>query len=171
MSELVLRNSRLDSGTWCATAAGFALAGLVGLGGLVLANVHDPAARWMGSNVLYPQTIYLIFDGVLLLLAAAMAWLAVVKARQFFDRSVRLLIDADGIHDRRPPTRHDLPWSQVAALSDWALASGGIVTAARLLVETRDGEKVGIDVLGLDQDPKAILKAAKKIMRQATRGG
>jgi hypothetical protein len=37
-------------------------------------------------------------------------------------------------------------------------------------VETTAGPTVGIDILGLDQDPKAILKAAKKIRKQVIRG-
>jgi hypothetical protein len=169
MDKLVLRNSRLDSGTWFATASVFAIAGLLSLGGLVVMNVRDPKALWMGPSVKYPQAIYLVFDGLTLAWAVAMTGLAIFKGKKFFDRSIQLTVDAEGIHDHRGEGQ-EIAWHEVAELTDWVLYSGAIATAAQLKVLTKDGSTVGVDILGLDQDHKAILKAVKKIAKEAARG-
>ena len=49
------------------------------------------------------------------------------------------------------------------------LLSGGIVTVARLELEMKRGPTVGIDIIGLDQDHDAIVKAAKKKLKGAGR--
>jgi hypothetical protein len=169
MDRLVLRNSRLDSGTWFATAMVFALAGLLSFGGLVVMNVRDPQALWMGSSVKYPQIIYLVFDGLTLAWAVAMTGLAIFKGKKFFDRSAQLTVDTDGIHDHRGQGQ-EIAWHEVAELTDWVLYSGAIATAAQLKLLTKDGLEIGIDILGLDQDHKAILKAVKQIAKEAARG-
>jgi hypothetical protein len=169
MEKLVLRNNRLDSAAWFLTAAVFALVGLLALAGLIVANVRDPKALWMGPSVQAPQLIYLFLQGLALVVLVAMTALAVFKGKKFFDRSVQLTIDATGIHDHRG-SGQDIAWSEVTELTDWALYSGTIATAAQLKVATTEGQMVGVDILGLDQDPKTILKAAKRIMKQVARG-
>ena len=57
MNKLVLRNDLLDSGAWFVTAAVVAVLGLACLCGLVVANVRDPKALWMGRSVKYPQGV------------------------------------------------------------------------------------------------------------------
>jgi hypothetical protein len=166
MNKLVLKNDSADCGTWFFTASAFAAVGLLCFGGLIAANVYDPKALWMGPNVTAPQTIYFIFEGFMLLVALGMTCLAVLKGRQFFDSSDQLIIDETGIHDLRPDG-DEILWSEVDGISDWALSSGGIITAAQLHVRTRDGETVAIDVLGLDQDHKAILQAARQFLKVA----
>jgi hypothetical protein len=162
-------NNRLDSAAWFLTAAVFALVGLLALAGLIVANVRDPKALWMGPSAQYPQAIYLFVRALALVVLVAMTALAVFKGKKFFDRSVQLTIDATGIHDHRG-SGQEIAWSEVAELTDWSLYSGTIATAAQLKVATTEGQTVGVDILGLDQDHKAILKAAKQIMKQAARG-
>jgi hypothetical protein len=169
VEKLVLRNNRLDSAAWFLTAAVFAIVGLLALVGLIVANVRDPKALWMGPSVQYPQAIYLFLQGLALVVLVAMTALVVFKGKKFFDRSVQLTIDATGIHDNRG-SGQAIAWSEVAELTDWALYSGSIATAAQLKVATTDGSTIGVDILGLDQDHKAIFKAAKKIMKQVARG-
>jgi hypothetical protein len=159
MTTLVLRNDRLDSGTWFVTSAVFAVVGLACFCGLVVANVRDPKALWMGPAVSSPQVIYLVFDGFLLLISALMAWAALFKSKKFFDRSVQLTFDEAGIHDHRDG--RDIAWSQVVRISGRSLYSGAIATMARLEIAIKDGTTVGIDILGLDRDHKAILDAAE----------
>lgn len=90
MSKLVLRNNRLDNTAWLATAAVFAVAGLAAFGGLVVANLRDPKARWMGPKVSSSRAIYLCFEVVTLLLALAMFALAIWRAKKVFDRSIQM---------------------------------------------------------------------------------
>jgi hypothetical protein len=169
VEKLVLRNNRLDSAAWFLTAAVFAVAGLLALAGLIVANLRDPKALWMGPSVQSPQAIYLCLQGLALVVLLAMAALTLFKGKKFFDRSIQLTIDTAGIHDHRGGGQ-EIAWSEVSGITDWALYSGTIATATQLKVETTAGPAVGIDILGLDQDPKAILKAAKKIRKQVMRG-
>jgi hypothetical protein len=166
MKKLVLRNDRLDNATWLFTAGGMAVAGLAALVGLVVMNVRDPKALWMGPKVLYPQTIYIVFDVVVFLLTLAMVGLAIYRGKRAFNRRVQLVIDTTGIHDRRPGGRK-VPWSEVAEISSALMSQGGIATLAQLKVVTNYGETVAIDVLGLDKDLQTILSVVKKIRKAA----
>ena len=172
MEKLVLRNDRVDSGTWFFTAAAFALAGLGCVCGLVVANVRDPKALWMGPDVKAPQAVYLFLEGLALVVTLAMAGLAVYKGRKFFDRSVQLVIDGTGVHDARANGRETL-WSQVTEVKGWSLYSGSIATAAQLRLMMKNGSTVVVDILGLDLDHKSIANAAGAILEQArsNRGG
>jgi hypothetical protein len=169
MDKLVLKNSRLDSGAWFFTAAAFAVIGLLSLVGLIVANIRDPKALWMGPSVTHPQMIYIFLQGLALLCMAAMTGLAVYKGKKFFDRSIQLVIDNTGIHDHRAGGE-DIAWSEITEVTEWALISGGIVTAAQLKVVTEDESTIGVDILGLDQDHKDIVKAARRMMKEAARG-
>jgi hypothetical protein len=169
MTHLVLRNNRLDAGTWFVTALVFALGGVAALVGLIVMNINDPTAKWMGPAVKVPQTIYLIFDGFVLLITAGMMFLAFVKRKQMSDKSVQLTIDENGIHGLRT-NDNDLAWDEVSRIKLMAMQSGGIATMARLVVNTSAGDEVGIDILGLDQDPQTIVAATQKIMKDAKRG-
>jgi hypothetical protein len=166
MKKLVLRNDRLDNATWLFTAGGMALAGLGALVGLIVMNVRDPKALWMGPKVLYPQTIYIVFDVVVLLLTLAMAGLAIYRGKKAFNRRAQLVIDTKGIHDRRARGRK-IAWSEVAEISSSLLSEGGIATLAQLKIVTNYGETVAIDVLGLDKDLPTIVSAVKKIRKAA----
>jgi hypothetical protein len=168
MNKLVLKNDRLDSATWFVTAGVFAIVGLGALAGLIVANIRDPKALWMGPSVKYPQVIYLVFDGFLTLVILAMAGLAIFKGKRFFDRSVQLIIDSEGIQDFRGKGRK-LGWADITEIKDWAIYSGAIATAAQLKVTTKKGKTIGIDVLGLDQDHKAIFQAVKQMVKRAAR--
>jgi hypothetical protein len=169
MKKLVLRNGRLHNGAWFVTAAAFALAGLGAFGGLVAANVYDPKALWMGSNVQYAQGIYVFLDVLALLIGLAMTFLAVRYGRKLLDRSAQVRVDETGIRDLRPGGER-IPWSEVTAVGVVTQQSKGMLIGARLEVVTKAGDTVGVDVFNLDMDPQRILKTVKEIRKAARRG-
>ena len=71
MNALILKNDRLDCGTWFVTAAVLGMLGLAALCGLIVANVRDPAALFMGPAVKSPQLVYLFLEGLALVWALA----------------------------------------------------------------------------------------------------
>ena len=73
MKQLLLRNSALHNGAWFFTSAVFAVGGLAAFCGLVVANLRDPKALWMGSSVSYPQAIYLFLDALAILVGLLIA--------------------------------------------------------------------------------------------------
>jgi hypothetical protein len=167
MNTLVLRNSRADCGTWLFAGGLLCVICLAALIGLIVANLRDPAARWMGSNVQSPQIVYLFLEGLAFVIALGMGALAFYKGKKFFDRSVQLTIDETGIHDHRKGKR--IAWSEVDGIDNRTMLSGGIVTMAQLEVRMEKGSTVAVDIMSLDQDHGAIFKAARKILKQATR--
>jgi hypothetical protein len=169
MKKLVLRNSRLHNGAWFFTAALFTVAGLGSFFGLVVANVYDPKALWMGSNVQYAQAIYVFLDVLALLIGLGMSYLAIRTGKKLLDRSVQVMVDETGIHDRRPDGE-DIGWSEVAGVGVATQHSpqGGLI-GARLEVVMKTGGTADVDIFNLDMDPQRILKTVKQIRKTARR--
>jgi hypothetical protein len=71
-----------------------------------------------------------------------------------------ILIEDTGIHDHRK--RKEKTWSDVDSIDSRCLLSGGIITLAQLEVKTNSEPTIAVDISRLDQNHKAILKAAKK---------
>jgi len=76
--------------------------------GLIVANVYDPAARWMGPDVQFPQIVYLFMEGLAFVIALGIGVLAVYPrqlppigaGRPFVDIVKRLA--PEGITERFP---------------------------------------------------------------------
>lgn len=168
MNELELRNNRLDSCAWVVASGALAILCLAALFGLIVANLRDPKAQFMGPEVKSPQLVYFFLEGLALVCMLLMIPLAFLKATKLLDRSVQITIDATGIHDHRglPQT---IAWSEVAKLSHQAFQTNGITTSAHLLITTATGEDVRLDILGLELDHEAIAPAAKEIWTRSIR--
>jgi hypothetical protein len=167
MKKSLLRDRLLHNGAWSFTAAAFAVGGIGSLCGLMVANVRDPKALWLGSNVSHPQAICLFLDAQTLLAGVALGWLAVRGDRKPLDRSLQLAVDEEGIHDWRPGGE-EIPWSEVSAVEVSAQhLPQGMLTGAKLEVVRKAGGTVTIDLFNLDRDHKAILKAVKQIRKAA----
>jgi hypothetical protein len=169
MKKLLLRNSLAHNGAWFLTAAAFAVAGLASFCGLVIANVRDPKAVWMGSSVQSPQLIYLFLDVLALLVGLGLGFLAIRFGKKLLDRSVQVSVDEAGIHDHRSEGEEVL-WPEVTAVDVAAQHSPqGALIGTKLEVVTKAGRTVAVDVFNLDQDHKGILRAVKHIWRGAKR--
>jgi hypothetical protein len=168
MKKLELRNGLLHNGAWFVTALAFAVAGLGSFCGLMVANVRDPKALWMGPNVQYAQGIYVFLDALALLVGLALGFLAFHYGRKLLNRSAQLRVDEKGIRDLRPGGEK-IPWSEVTAVGLAAQQSKGVLVGAKLEVVTKAGDTVAVDIFNLDMDPQRILKTVKEI-RKAARG-
>jgi hypothetical protein len=164
--KIVLRNARGDNLAWFFTGCAFVSAGLAGFCGLVIANMRDPSGRWLGPSVKSPQVIYLVLEGLTLIFVLAGVTVAIVRGKRAFDRSVQLTIDEAGIHDFRSAGQ-EIRWADVADIKPLTHYSGAIAVIAQLQVVTKSGDTLAIDVLGLDQDHKAILKQIQRIRSTA----
>lgn len=84
------------------------------------------------------------------------------------DRSVKLVIDSQGIRDLRTEEK-TLHWGQVCEIRLRGERTNGLLAFALLTLELRSGGSIEFDIEGLDHSPESIFEATGGIF-QSVRG-
>jgi hypothetical protein len=100
--------------------------------------------------------IWLAIAGWIIIFGAGI----IVGGQELFDRSAKIRIDQSGIHDLRTGGRNT-SWTDLADIKLEETHRRGIVSAARLALVMKAGDKRELDIAQLDEEPKWILEKVR----------
>jgi hypothetical protein len=106
-----------------------------------------------------------VLGGLAALLALAALYGLPSYLRRLLDRSVKVVINGEGIHDLRPPGRF-IRWADIHDVGLSGLRRNGVVVHAKLTLFLRSKRSWTLNVEGLDQTPEFLAAAVRSRIQQ-----
>ena len=105
------------------------------------------------------------WGGLATLLALAACYSLRYYLRRLLDRSAKVVIDGNGIHDFRRPD-HSVSWADIRDVWLHGLRENDVVRWAKLTLILHSGKCRILDVEGLDQTPEFLAATVRSRIRQ-----